>query len=232
MTINVRQDFGCVTRMVILASAPFVIAAVVMGVDRITYEVVKDIVSAIFAAATIVVAFLGLATWKKQIKGQKEFNTAYELNYSFLKLRDAIRAVRNPMIWPAESRQAALRSKEENPDKTQDELGKEDGQADVYNMRWESVTRAATEIEAHLLAAEVLWGKDVVALRDPLKEKVFELNMALKQKFNPEFRTSKYGEVHAIIYDQSNGPNDQDAFTREVNQAIEDIASYLRGKMT
>ena len=52
----------------------------------------------------LVIAMRGLATWRKQIKGTKEFDVAYNLNYSVLKLRDAIKHVRNPAIWPSENK--------------------------------------------------------------------------------------------------------------------------------
>ena len=69
-------------------------------------------------------------------------------------------------------------------------------------MRWEEITKASTEMESHLLAAEVLWGKDIFALIKPLNLKITELNIALRQNFQPELRTKSVMDIHDTIYDK------------------------------
>ncbi len=59
------------------------------------YLFIKDVITAVLTVAGLVIAVIGLYTWKKQIKGTKEFETFYDLYYSVLKLRDAIKYVRN-----------------------------------------------------------------------------------------------------------------------------------------
>ncbi len=198
-----------------------------------TYLIIKDIFTFIFAAAGLIIAGMGLATWKKQIKGTKEFNIAYNLHYSILKLRNAIKHVRDPFILPSEFYKATQYSKTKYPDKTEEEI-KKDLNAYTYEMRWEEIRDADIEMESHLLAAEVLWGPNISNLIEPLHKKVIELNIALKQNFQPpEFRTKKIMEIHDIIYDKGYGDeNNDDAFNKDVKQAIQEITDYIKTKIS
>ena len=70
-----------------------------------------------FTFSGLVIAGFGLATWKKQIKGSKEFEAVHNLHFAMLKLREAIKHVRNPAIWPSESQRAVKFIKERSPEK-------------------------------------------------------------------------------------------------------------------
>ena len=198
--------------------------------DSNWYIILKDILTFGVTVAGLIIAGMGLATWKKQIKGAKEFEVAYDLHYSILKLRNAIRHVRHPGIWPSESRKAIEYSKLKYPDKNLEEIEK-NPHAYVYEMRWEKITEADTEIESHLLAGEVLWGYDIKNQLKPLDTKVTELNIALQQRFQPELRTKSHMEIHDIMYDQLNDSMN-DKFGREIDKIIESIATYLKQKIT
>jgi len=194
------------------------------------YIFLKDLITFIFTGAGLVIAGMGLATWKKQIKGTKEFDTAYNLHYSILKLRDAIKHVRHPAIFPSESYKALGYAKAKYPQKSDAEREKFSHEY-VYEMRWEEIKKASTEVESHLLAAEVLWGP-LSGLMMPLDKKITELNIALKQTFQPEMRTKDADELHDIVYDMSNRiTGTEDQFSTEVNQATKRVADYLKEKI-
>jgi len=192
------------------------------------YLIIKDILTFLLTVAGLIIAGIGLITWKKQIKGTKEFDTVYNLNYSILKLRDAIRHVRNPAIWPDEDQKAEEYAKSKHPDI---EIIK-DSHLSVYEMRWEKITQAATEMESHLLAAEVLWGSEILKLIRPLNIKINELNIALQQNFRPEFRTKSIKEIHSVIYDIGDGIDNHDAFSQDINKFIKEISKYLQSKIS
>jgi hypothetical protein len=194
------------------------------------YLITKDILTALFTLAGLIIAGLGLATWKKQIKGSKEFEAAHNLHFAMLKLREAIKHARNPAIWPSESQRAVKFIKERNPDKSDEDLKKNE-HSYVYEMRWQKITDAYTEAEAHLLAAEALWGHEIVDLTKPLNKKVRELNINLNQNFGPaEMRTKDSMAIRDVIYDKSS-ETEQDAFSAEVSKYIDAIADYLKGKI-
>ena len=193
------------------------------------YLITKDVLTAIFTLSGLVIAGFGLATWKKQIKGSKEFETSHNLHFAMLKLREAIKHVRNPAIWPSESQRAVKFIKDKNPEKSDEELKKNEN-AYVYEMRWQKITDAYTEAESYLLAAEALWGHEIVNLTKPLNKKVQELNINLNQNFAPEMRTKDLMSIHDVIYDKSS-ETEQDTFSAEVSKSIDAIADYLREKI-
>lgn len=193
------------------------------------YLITKDVLTALFTLAGLIIAGLGLATWKKQIKGSKEFEASHNLHFAMLKLREAIKHVRNPAIWPSESQRAVKFIKERNPEKSDEELKKNEN-AYVYEMRWQKITDAYTEAESHLLAAEALWGHEIMDLTKPLNKKVRELNINLNQNFAPKMRTKDLMAIHDVIYDKSS-ETEQDTFSAEVSKSIDAIADYLREKI-
>jgi hypothetical protein len=194
------------------------------------YLITKDVLTVLFTLAGLIIAGLGLATWKKQIKGSKEFEATHNLHFAMLKLREAIKHVRNPAIWPSESQRAVKFIKEKNPEKSDEELKKNE-HAYVYEMRWQKITDAYTEAESYLLEAEALWGHEIMDLTKPLNKKVRELNINLNQNFaSPEMRTKDLMAIHDVIYDKSS-ETEQDAFSTEVSKSIDAIAGYLRGKI-
>lgn len=187
------------------------------------YLITKDVLTIFFTVAGLIIAGMGLWTWKKQIKGTKNFETAYNVYYSVLKLRDAIKSVRNPAIWLPEMDKALQYSKDKYKNKTLEEIEK-NVHPYVYEMRWEEIIRALTEMESHLLSAEVLWGPDLLKLVRPLNAKVSELNISLKQNFQSEIRTKNFDKIHEAIYDIG----DQDKFSASINQAIKEIEVFLK----
>jgi len=198
-------------------------------INQTAYIVTKDVATFLFTFVGLVIAGMGLATWKKQIKGVKEFDTAYNVHYSVLKLRDAIKYVRNPAIWPSESDRAIQYYKTKYPDETFEDIEKNPSSC-VYQMRWEKIVVASTELESYLLEGEVLWGSEILSLVKDLNKKITELNIGLKQTFEPKLRTKKSEELDAIIYNQSNG-NDLDPFSRDIEEIIKKISDYLKPKM-
>ncbi len=199
-------------------------------INQAWYLIVKDVLTVLFTLAGLIIAGLGLATWKKQIKGSKDFDAAHNLHLAMLKLREAIKHVRNPAIWPSESQRAVKFMKERNPEKSEEDLKKNE-HAYVYEMRWQKITDAYTEAESHLLTAEALWGHKIMDLTKPLNKKVRELNINLNQNFSePEMRTKDLMAIHDVIYDKSS-ETEQDAFSAEVSKYIDAIADYLREKI-
>lgn len=195
------------------------------------YPIIKDVITGFFTLVGLIIAGMGLATWKKQIKGTKNFEVSYNLHFSVLKLRNAIKHVRNPAIFPSETERAIQYSKNKYPEKSQEEIESKKVSY-VYEMRWEKISEAYTEIESHLLSAELLWGKEILDLVRQLNKKVTELNINLQQYFNPDLRTKDYNEIHDIVYDQSNPQTGtEDDFSKEISLMIENIANFLKDKM-
>jgi hypothetical protein len=86
-------------------------------------------------------------------------------------------------------------------------------------------------MESHLLAAEALWGSEILTLVRPLNKKITELNICLKQYFQPELMTKDFKEVRTVIYDMS-GEDEKDDFSKEIAQDIKKITDYLNTKIS
>lgn len=154
--------------------------------------------------------------WKKQIKGKTDYEIARRYLKAALKLRDAIKYVRNPFI-PVGEMQDALKKNgldsEEYKDKQKTNIA-------VYSERWKKVTEAWTNLEAELLDAEVSWGYEARKAQinfDALIRKLFaELHMYL------EGYSKKITDN--IIYDTG----DKDEFSKSIDDAIKEIEEFLK----
>jgi len=135
---------------------------------------VKDVILGIAAATTATVAVIGLKSWSRELKGKAEFEVARNLIRATYKLRDELQNCRSPFV-------SAL----EFPEGYQGALGKTSAQEEaqawshVYKKRWEPVWSAIQEFDSHTLEAEALWGKEVRARTDQLRECVKELYVAI-----------------------------------------------------
>lgn len=192
-------------------------------------KIAKEVVTPVIALAGVLIAKDGLFTWKRQIKGTKEFDAAYNLNYSVLKLRDEIKRVRRPAIWAGESYEAIQWAKTKYPNMAEKDVEKE-SHAFVYQKRWEEITKCLTEIDSHILAAELLWDKEIIGFLKPLNKKVTELNLAIQQNLSPEIKIYEPAKMRDIIYNKGD-ENNEDDFTKEVEEMVQEITDYLKGKI-
>jgi len=198
-------------------------------INQSTYLFIKDLITFVLTIAGIIIASKGLSTWKKQIKWNKENEISYNLNYSILKLRDAIKHVRNPAIWNSENYKAIQYFKNKYPNRKDDENLEKNSSIYVYEMRWEEITNAYTEMESHLLAVEVLWGSEILNKIKPLRKKVTELSISLQQYLNPELRIKTPEVLDNIVYDMSS-ENEKDVFSQDIDKIIEEITNYIKQK--
>jgi hypothetical protein len=185
------------------------------------YSLIKDIVYLVIAAAGLWVAWQGLFTWREQIKGHVEYETARRLYRAVLKLRDAMSSVRNPGIWPSESAEAEVKYPEEKKGTTNA----------VYRMRWEKMIEALSELQAEQLEGEVLWGKEIIEKIKPMRACVTKLNIAISNMFRPqEYRVGSAKDDHEIIYEARYDEQNIDAFSKEIDAAVGAIENYLKPK--
>lgn len=185
------------------------------------YSFVKDVIYFLIAAAGLWVAWQGLFTWREQIKGHVEYETARRLYRAVLKLRDAMSYVRNPGIWPSESAEAEEKYPKEEKGTTNA----------VYRMRWEKMIDTLSELQAEQLEGEVLWGKEVIEKIKPMRACVTKLNIAISNMFrSPEYRVRSAKEEHEIIYEARYDEQNIDAFSKEIDAAVDSVGNYLKPK--
>lgn len=192
--------------------------------------IVQNVFLAISGAAAAVIAYLGLKTWRKELKGKSEYAKAKEVLKAVYKVRRAFNHVRNPVIYQYEY-----------PEGMRDSWGhlkKEydyEGTAHVYENRWKFLAEAFQALEEENLDAQVEWGPEFQEVIVPLRRCKGELQIAienlLKGKKNPHERRERAREEReeerSVLYHI--GENSRhDKFTPQINAAIEEFEKRLR----
>lgn len=197
--------------------------------------IIKDVVLVGAAITGAIVAVKGLSTWKKQIRGQSEYELSKALLVTLLRYRDAIDEVRNPGMWAAEM---------PYPPAAQEEKMNEQeiqfyGRFEAYKARWERVQEQRTELYPNLLEAEAIWGKE---LKD-LFSKIFSLEhelltqvrhcLDLENPKTPESRKEAIMKIDEkrrnVLYDDLG--EEPDEYKSDIQSAIGEIEVFLKPKL-
>ena len=115
----------------------------------------KDIVVGISAASAAYLAYLGLNTWQRELKGKSEYTLAKNTLHAVYKVREAFKHVRHPAIYqyeyPTEMTTNTGHLAQEN---------NYEGTSHVYKERWKKIDDAFKELEDIYLEALVEWGSE------------------------------------------------------------------------
>ncbi len=177
----------------------------------------------------------GLGTWKRQLKGQFEYELSRRILVTLFKYRDAIAGVRHPAMWGYEIAKPPAEEMENMSDADTHYYGT----SRAYQSRWDRVQTERTSLYADLLQSEVLWG---VALKDLFKA-LFSLEhelMVTIQSYlsmtNPavsEIEKEALRDISAkrrdVMYDDQSEKGD--SFRQEFQSALEEIEKYLKPKL-
>ena len=188
---------------------------------------IKDIVVALAALVTGIVAIYGITSWRRELKGKANFEVARILIKAVYKLRDELGYCRSSFI-----------SAYEFPKEYEGTLGKhsaeEEGQAwaHVYSKRWEPVGNSIQDFEAALLEAEALWGNDIKEKASKLLGACRELRVAIeaviddKYSGGENFKDKEFGiKMRARV---SATKSDNDDLSKKITEAISDLESEIR----
>ena len=174
-------------------------------------------ITAVATAMGVLVAFMGLDAWKKQLKGKTDYELARRLLKAAYKLRNALSYVRNPWIPLAESI-AALEAMGYSKDDYSDHR-KSNGA--VYTRRWEKVKEASADLDLEALEAEVSWGNEAAALLTGL----YRLRGRLLQHVDRFIQNDEHLQADRdVLYEHG----EDDSYTKEVQAAISKFEDYLR----
>ncbi len=173
-------------------------------------------------------AWIAWKGWKREIRGQTEYELAIDLLKATYRFRDAIDSVRSPVIFADEM----FEDDEDNLNPS-DNMQKFKGMAKAYRKRWEPVIEAKQTIDGNLQVAEAIWGEDVKNLFQNLFAHTTELRWAIEEyldSINPSLSelTEKLSkETNAILHKR----NKEDKFGDELQRLITEIDNYLKPKL-
>ncbi len=189
---------------------------------------IKDVVLTGSAIATVIVASLGLNTWRRQLKGKSEYQLAKEVLMSVYRVKEAFIFVRNPVTSPDEYHEKMI-----NPDGSLKNEYKDKGLSIVFSKRFKKFEEAVTKLKEKHLEAQVEWGAESQDIINPLYKCRVELyhavNMMLLRKKDPgEFSLTakEKREERATVYYSGANPDDQ--LTPQINKAIKGFEEWLR----
>jgi len=181
----------------------------------------SDGITALSAILAVIFGSSWLDTSKKKMKGKLDYDIARKYLKGVLKLRDAIKIVRNPFI-PVGEMQSAL---EKNGFKGNEYEDKEKTNRSVYSLRWNKVQEAWTNLEEILTEAEISWGDEAVKIQNDLNQLVRELRGAIWLFVNASEDIKTNDENFKLIY----GTYDRgDDFSVKVDKEVEKIRDFLK----
>ncbi len=195
--------------------------------------VIKDIITAIAALTGIIIAILGLWTWKRQLRIKTEYELARRLLRAVYMVRESIRSVRSPGMGSGEI-ERSIREASITAEPSDSDYGIKTEEA-VYRSRWKSLQGALTDMDVELLEAEVTWGSRMQEVVKPLRDCVATLYINIQQHLNrlsprlgnDERSKAEKMENRRVIYILSNDPK-EDSFTAEVYSAVERVENFVK----
>lgn len=197
-------------------------------------QAIKEVVVTLAALSGAVIAALGLRTWRRQLKGHTEYELARRFLRAVYRVRDAIGAVRHPLMSVGEMAAAAESSGQRG-------VGNEASHSDffgaAYNKRWSHLQSAISDLSLEAVEAEVVWGKEGTAVVDPLYRCIAELRVSLELflRDRQEERDDRLDSDHrrkleAVVYSTSRG-DAKDEFDTKVSGAVLAAETFLRPKL-
>lgn len=126
-------------------------------------QTIKDLILTITPVAAVLIALVGLSTWRRSLKGSHDFELSRRLLLSVYKSRDGLRAARNSFLQIVES-----------------DKGRSDWEASAYERRWKYVAEPMIELRAAILESEVSWGEEFKEEIKGLNALVVKLSIAIR----------------------------------------------------
>lgn len=191
------------------------------------------------AIAAAIAAFLGLNTWKAQIKWQRDHDLARRLLVEIYRFRDAVAAARNPFIWAYEM--TPDDGAAPSPRWTEEESHA--GEVRAYQKRFSEIASIAPQLYALLLEAEAVWGPELSSKWKKVNRLQNEFTTQTQLYLDYTDPRNKRADLTAFYADkdavaaaklivkaigEQEGQND---FSNRLAAAIAEVEDYLRPKL-
>ena len=169
----------------------------------------------------VAIAYIGLNTWRRQIKGTDKYKVASELLLEVYNVREGIDVVRTPLVQfrPAEDESVS------------EEMNEFYGYIEAMERRWKEVREPVSKLSLLSLKAEVHLTKEIKAKVDELMKLVRELQVTYEQYVDVRRPDSGFNlsedfdkEARKVLWAK---PTNDD-FRKRVSDAIIDIESLTR----
>ena len=201
-------------------------------------EIVTLLKDVLLGGAAITGAFIankGLTTWKRQHKGNSEYELSRRILVTLYKYRDAIDGVRHPAIWENEMPRPP---EEKIKSMTVDEI-RFYGTRMAIQARWDKVNVERTSLYADLLEAKALWDDEIIErfkVLFKLQQELFISFQNFIQLINPDLDEDTKEAVKNIKKNRrdimySDLSEEGDEYKKEFQKGVEEIEKYLNPKL-
>lgn len=202
-----------------------------------TMSFIKDVVLAGAAIFTATVAYKGIDKWRSEESGKADFDLARRIGKAVFGFRDALANARSPFVFASEF--------PEDYDPLKREM-EGDAYAHALTNRFAPVRLLGIELQSLRNEAEALWGGEPVEKLNQLLQHARTLHAAMNAfvsnkralgahfAHNPKFGDSIQAKVFdegARIDEQGNVVDDKNKFTSDIEQAVDEVATYLTAKL-
>lgn len=193
----------------------------------------KDVVVVAAPATGAIVAVKGLSTWRRQLKGQSDYNLAKDVLINLYKYRDALFFVRHPLLTGAELQLP------ENVDEKELKYAEANYLRTVtaYQNRWDKVVEVRSKLQANIVEIEALWNADLALHLKKIfaheQDLMFNISCFLRVK-NPSIyeEDKKFDREHLdskMLYDTLK--DETDTFRAAFKNTLTPLEDALRAKL-
>ena len=189
----------------------------------------RDLIIAGCAVITVGIAKRGLETWRRQMKGQGDYQLAKLMLVNVYKYREGVRVIRSPIQFSQETVQARKAMKEQGSESAEDVSGL-NLKVQVYTQRWKLAGDAFAEILAAHFEAKAIWGEEFDKTIQRFVKFDNDLHAAFERFFDNHHRLHDMDKdvdaVQRVVYSQSFTGDDE--FMERLNVVIQEIEVALR----
>jgi len=200
-----------------------------------TLSDIEHVTVTVAAAVTAIAAWWGVTAWRRQLRGQTEYEVARIALRAAYRVRDALGMVRSPFMSSGEQAAALAEIdpvvKESEPSSTD---ARARGLAAAYQVRWRTVASALSDLDLARVEAEAMWGLEAAQCFVDLRSCARELNAALfmylrheQEQYSLRPRSDFDAQMERTVF----AIGEDDPYAAKVKSAIDVLEAYFRPKL-
>jgi hypothetical protein len=183
----------------------------------------KDVVTIIGTIGALVLGAVGLTTWRRQLRGTSAYDVAKRAVLLTYQVRDAMQALRSPMLYLKKEEVEAGRGLEE--------------EQRIYEERKQRLQQKWAELRVLSLEARVIWGEKAESRFIPIKRLVNELvaeiwlHFWLKGTYAGPGATVDNNPARVAANDKIVYGTSDDEFSKRIDVAVDQIEEFFKAHM-
>lgn len=210
-----------------------------LAISDVDWTITKDFFSVIgtlitgFGVVTAaIIGFCGLATWRRQIRGQNDHELARRLLVDLYRIVEKFQKYRAMWIYTHEV------NREGDPEFTSNPKGRHARKELGYSRRIESLQDSYAQMAVSLFEAQALWGDEVTGKSVHIKRLIDEyadyvrLMLLSNDPEEPEDEREDHREVlNSRRFVFKNRLSEKDEYGEELDQAVRKVEGALKLKL-